>query len=94
MLKLELTRAEKRVHNFMMETQLNKRVSVNKRIILKQLHKSISLKFLPLQHDLCQPKLDERNVFPKNTFSAEIELFKKEFSSSLGIPSLCYKFHL
>uniref|UniRef100_T1KA84 Potassium channel domain-containing protein n=1 Tax=Tetranychus urticae TaxID=32264 RepID=T1KA84_TETUR len=27
--KLELTRAEKRVHNFMMETQLNKRQKLN-----------------------------------------------------------------
>jgi len=35
--KLELTRAEKHVHNFMMDTQLTKRVKQMKFLILKKL---------------------------------------------------------
>jgi len=35
--KLELTRAEKHVHNFMMDTQLTKRVKQMKLLILKKL---------------------------------------------------------
>lgn len=34
--KLELSRAEKHVHNFMMDTQLTKRVYISKRTLFKK----------------------------------------------------------
>lgn len=46
--KLELTKAEKHVHNFMMDTQLTKRVSRHVEVFITAVSRHFSLNQMPL----------------------------------------------
>ena len=68
--KLELTRAEKHVHNFMMDTQLTKRVSIIHHHVVSDiqlllLRNSFGNKYI------CQERLLSWNSFAKKYFHQE-----------------------